>query len=159
MTYDEVKRLLTKFYDGETTVAEEQLLRQYFSTADVPAALEADRRVVLAPSEAEAAAPSAALKQRVADVLATAPAAPLRPTTSARRLHRLRLAAASIAAVAVVVVGVYVWNRSQPVATVYSDTCASADEAAMQTEEILIYVSETMNEALGTEDDLGGPQP
>lgn len=170
MTYEEVKRLLTKFYDGQSTVDEEEQLRQYFTTTDVPADVplelkadfEADRRVVLALSEADAAEPSAELERRVSDVLATPPAVVLRPTKQVKqvkRLYRLRLVAASIAAVAVVAVGIYVWNRPTPVSTVYSDTCASADEAAAQTEEILIYVSNTMNEALSAEDELGGPQP
>lgn len=159
MTYDELKQLLQKYYAGATSVAEEQQLRHYFSTSLVPAEFEADRAVILASAEPEAATPSAELEQRIAKVLAQQPAPQQKRAVRWTPVSRLRLIVASIAAMAVVAVGIYVWNRPQPVATVYSDTCASADEAAAQTEEILIYVSHTMNEALASDDDLGGPQP
>lgn len=40
MEYNEIKRLLDRYFDGETTLDEEQALRRYFaSTADIPADL------------------------------------------------------------------------------------------------------------------------
>lgn len=37
MEYNEIKRLLDRYFDGETTLGEEQTLRRYFtSTADIP---------------------------------------------------------------------------------------------------------------------------
>lgn len=43
---DNIRRLIGKFYDGTTTVAEEELLAEFFRTAkDLPEDMEADRRV------------------------------------------------------------------------------------------------------------------
>ncbi len=40
MEYNEIKRLLDRYFDGETTLDEEQTLRRYFtSAADIPADL------------------------------------------------------------------------------------------------------------------------
>ena len=40
MEYNEIRRLLDRYFDGETTLDEEQALRRFFaSTADVPADL------------------------------------------------------------------------------------------------------------------------
>ncbi len=49
-----VKKLLAKYYAGESTIDEERVLRRFFEAADVPAELKADRRVfdVLAQAEA-----------------------------------------------------------------------------------------------------------
>lgn len=43
---EEIKRRLNAYYDGSTTVAEEQLLRKFFSeNANIPPELEADRQL------------------------------------------------------------------------------------------------------------------
>ncbi len=46
---DYIKDLLTRFYDGQTSPAEEQELREFFSGAEsMPASMEADRRMFAA---------------------------------------------------------------------------------------------------------------
>lgn len=47
METGEVKVLLEKFYDGTTSLAEEQMLKEFFQQPDVPKELEADREVFL----------------------------------------------------------------------------------------------------------------
>lgn len=49
-----VKKLLAKYYAGESTIDEERVLRRFFEAADVPAELEADRRVFDVSAQAEA---------------------------------------------------------------------------------------------------------
>lgn len=45
MKTDEVERLLAKFYEGETSISEEQELHRYFVTEQVPEHLLADKEV------------------------------------------------------------------------------------------------------------------
>lgn len=64
MEYNEIKRLLDRYFDGETTLDEEQTLRRYFnSTTDIPADLRyaapmfayaAKKRMQTRPAVAEA---------------------------------------------------------------------------------------------------------
>lgn len=43
----EIRKLLERFYEGETTLSEEQYLRQYFSRADVPEELAGEKEYFL----------------------------------------------------------------------------------------------------------------
>lgn len=45
MKVEEVERLLTAFYEGTATECEEEKLKVYFRTGDVPGHLHADRRL------------------------------------------------------------------------------------------------------------------
>ncbi len=49
-----VKKLLAKYYAGESTIDEEGVLRRFFEAGDVPAELEADRRVFDVSAQVEA---------------------------------------------------------------------------------------------------------
>jgi hypothetical protein len=43
MNSQEINRLLEKYYSGETTLAEERMLKEYFSSQEVPPELEAEK--------------------------------------------------------------------------------------------------------------------
>lgn len=43
MTSEDIRQLLQRFYDGETTHAEEHSLREWFRTNDCPEDLQPDR--------------------------------------------------------------------------------------------------------------------
>lgn len=45
MKKEEVEKLLARFYEGETSVKEEQELRHYFETEDIPKSLQADKEL------------------------------------------------------------------------------------------------------------------
>lgn len=45
MKEEELKKLIEKFYEGETTVEEERLLRAFFSGNDVPAGYDAEKAI------------------------------------------------------------------------------------------------------------------
>ena len=89
MEYNEIRRLLDRYFDGETTLDEEQALRRFFaSTADVPADLR-----YAAPMFAYAAEK----RTQTRPVAAKA--------SSKRFSHRLGSIAASVAAAACIVLG------------------------------------------------------
>lgn len=84
MEYNEIKRLLDRYFDGETTLDEEQTLRCYFSSAtDIPADLRyaapmfayaAGKRAQTRPVAAKAA-PKRLLRRRFGAVAAATVAA------------------------------------------------------------------------------------
>lgn len=45
---EEIKRLLVRYYDGQTTEEEENILRSYFNSGDVDAALEEESAIFMA---------------------------------------------------------------------------------------------------------------
>ena len=42
---DDIKRLLSRWYEGETTDAEEQLLYDFFASSDVPSEMEIEKEL------------------------------------------------------------------------------------------------------------------
>lgn len=47
MKIEEIERLLAKFYGGNTTESEEEVLKDYFRTEDVPISLQKERELFL----------------------------------------------------------------------------------------------------------------
>lgn len=47
MKVDEIERLLAEFYEGTTTESQEEALRDYFKTTEVPAHLQKDKEIFL----------------------------------------------------------------------------------------------------------------
>lgn len=151
MTKEQITTLLEKFYDGTSTVSEERALRDYFAAPDCPPELEADRQTVLALADAPALQAPAALDQRIAARLKR------RRRPHFYILHRVSVSVAAVAAVVALAFGLF--GQKNPTPTVYANTCTTKEEAAEQAREILIYVSESLNEGLESHDDLGGPCP
>lgn len=89
MEYNEIRRLLDRYFDGETTLDDEQTLRRFFaSTADVPADLR-----YAAPMFAYAAEKRTQTR-------------PVAAKTSSKRFsHRIGSIAASVAVAACIVLG------------------------------------------------------
>lgn len=157
MTHTEARLLLDKFYAGLTTVAEESALSRWLEAEDCPAEFRADRDVMRTLAVTGPAPLPEGLEARLGAALRTAGEAPARR----RPLHRWRLrvgaAAASVASVAAVVAVVMV---HVPRATVYTDTCATAQEAAVETQATLLMVADMMRSALDGDDGLAdGPCP
>ena len=57
MTSEDIRQLLQRFYDGETTHTEEHSLREWFRTNDCPEDLQPDRQMVMALSESRFSVP------------------------------------------------------------------------------------------------------
>lgn len=47
MRIEEIEKLLVSFYEGNTTESQEEILKEYFRTHDVPKYLEIDKRLLL----------------------------------------------------------------------------------------------------------------
>ena len=142
-------RLLDQFYAGTTTVEEEQVLQHFLFSENCPESLFADREIMrILSCPAEVNVPDG-LEQRIMKKLR-------------RRRFNLRLftiptgMAAAIAALFVFVN----MTRHLPLRTIYTDTCDTPQEAVVETQKTLVYISHNINIGLEEMDDeLGGPCP
>lgn len=71
-----------------------------------------------------------------------------------KRITAVSGVAASVSALAF---GAYLWMASAP--TVYEDTCQNSYEAAIETQNTLLFVSEQLCLGLEASDELGPPEP
>ena len=69
MTSEDIRQLLQRFYDGETTHAEEHSLREWFRTNDCPEDLQPDRQMVMALSETADVPMPVGLQMRISNRL------------------------------------------------------------------------------------------
>lgn len=144
--------LLDRFYLGLTTTDEERELRKFLHGDSCPTEMEADRAVIDALSAPADTEIPAGLEARIAARLG-------RTAEKKRRPRWIRFTAlTSIAASAVALaVGLYFYLHSP--ATVYADTCQSPQEAAMETEAALLFISQQVCFDENCEEELGAPCP
>ena len=107
------------------------------------------------PADVEA---PAGLENRIAARLQADAEHPQRSSVVRRPLWRNLTAVSGVAACfAALLFGAYLWKSSAP--TVYEDTCRNSYEAAVETENTLLFLSEQLCYSLETSDELGMPEP
>ena len=158
MTHEEAVRLRENFYAGLTTPEEEQEWLQWLCSDASSEEWAADREVMLAltvPADVEA---PAGFESRIVARLEADTEQLRRPLAVRRPLWRnLTAVSGMVACFAALVFGAYLWKSSAP--TVYEDTCRNSYEAAVETENTLLFLSEQLCYSLETSDDLGMPEP
>lgn len=158
MTYEEAIRLREKFYAGATTPDEEQEWLQWLCSDACSEEWAADREVMLALTAEPAVEVPEGLEDRIATRLEAAAEHPQRSSVVRRPLWRNLTAVSGVAACfAALLFGAYLWKSSAP--TVYEDTCRNSYEAAVETENTLLFLSEQLCYSLETSDELGMPEP
>jgi len=141
----EIRKLLDRFYLGETTLEEEQLLQKYFSSASVPEELMPDRDLFrsLEPAGNTIAVPNG-LNQKILDVIDQQD----KKVVRTRRISIFSLS--GLAAGLLVVIALYVGYfkgggsgllASQEMADTYEDP----QEAYIEAKKALAYVSAKLN--------------
>lgn len=137
-----IQSLLTRFYDGTTTPAEERRLAEFFRSADVPRELEPDRRLFLQLSQLAAAPEPENLENELTAFVARLAAADVAPSAEApskpslTHLPRRKTppktwlrAAAAVTLLLALGGGMLTYqHRTDP----FRDTCATPEEAAVQ---------------------------
>lgn len=158
MTHEEAVRLRENFYAGLTTPEEEQEWLQWLCSDACPEEWAADREVMLAlAAPADVEAPDG-LEDRIAARLEAGAERPHRTLAVRRPLWKRITAVSGVAAsVAALAFGAYLWMASAP--TVYEDTCQNSYEAAIETQNTLLFVSEQLCLGLEASDELGPPEP
>lgn len=141
----EIRKLLDRFYMGETTLKEEKILQEYFSSASVPEELLPDRDLFrsLEPVGNSVAVPSG-LNQKILDVI----------DQQEKRVVRTRrisvFALSGLAAGLLVVIALYVgYFRADQPALLAShqmiDTYEDPQDAYEEARKTLAYVSAKLN--------------
>lgn len=151
MTSEDIRQLLQRFYDGETTHAEEHSLREWFRTNDCSEDLQPDRQMVMALSETADVPMPVGLQMRISNRLRK------RERRRHQRAMRWLTMTGIAASVAALAIGVWYWMIPQQ--TVYADTCQTPQEAIEEVHQTLNIISRDLCQGLSGEEDLGGPMP
>ena len=151
MNIEQAKLLLTRFYEGKTTPAEERLLAEFLRSDDVPAEFNADRQLFMQLSEiAETPMPDdieEQIKTFVGNLTDNDNTMQIETTAKQRtgfsfRLHTPPKIWSRIAAAVVMLVALgggifYHQHRISP----FRDTCATPEEAA----DAILYANDIIN--------------
>ncbi len=139
MEYNAIEEILNRYLEGETTLEEEALLREYFSQPDLPAEQNESKKMFSYFAEAQRqTAPSFDVS---ADLNSLIEKEWKRETRS--RFRRVSAWVGSAAAVLVLSLGIY-QNMEKP-EPVIKDTFKDPKLAYLETKRALLMVSRTMN--------------
>ncbi len=139
MDRETTKRLLKKYYEGRTSAEEEQLLRKYFGSGEVPPELVPDRELFAALAEEGSEKPPATLQGQLEDMIDMHYAATTERKTLSLRTWALR--AIPLAASLILVLATYFFLLSRKPRDTYSDP----QTAYLEAKKALLLVSRNFN--------------
>ena len=139
----EIRKLLDRFYTGETTLEEEQILQDYFSSTSIPEELMPDRELFSSLGTSDSVAVPESLNQKILDVI----------DQQEKKVHRTRrisvFSLSGLAAGLLVVIALYVgyFRADRPAMLAYqmTDTYENPDDAYEEARRTLAYVSAKLN--------------
>ncbi len=147
MNTDKLTQLLEAFYDGTTTIEEEQELYQYFTSADVPEELEAEKRVFLGlynlSADDDIEVPSS-LSNKLSSLIDDL-SEKEKPKRRSIMIRRVSAIAASL--LLLISVGLFILNDRHP-HSVLADTYTDPEEAYIETQKTLQLISSTLNDGM-----------
>lgn len=147
MNIDRLTRLLDAFYDGTTTVEDEQELYRHFTSEGVPEELEAEKRVFLGSYDLsiddEVEVPSS-LDSKLSSLIDDL-SKKEKPKKRSLMIRRTSVAAASL--LVLISIGLFMLNDRQPQSMLF-DTFTDPQEAYMETQRTLSMISSTLNSSL-----------
>jgi hypothetical protein len=144
MEYNQIKQLLTRYYEGATTLEEEKMLLEYFTAeGEIPADLVSYGRPFLFLGTAAGEMQNTrALESRLSELIDNQDSA-RRPVSRQSNLHRY-LAAASVA-ILIGISGIFIYRTQKGVPRdTYTDPVAAYSEA----QRTLLYISDKMNRGM-----------
>jgi hypothetical protein len=150
MKTEDLNKLLEKYYDGGTSEAEEQVLRQFFRGNDIPAGYEAEKEIFGFYSGFEKIPePSADFEKRILAAVDRS------VSVSVRMKRKLVYSLVSAAAGLLILIGSYFFftNRAET-----PDTFSDPELAYAETMKILFNVSSKLNQGTRPLNSLGKMQ-
>lgn len=150
MTTEEVKQMLEKYYNAETTARDEAQLRLYFATADVPRELEADR-ALFDQLYAAAPLPPQGMGTRMAQEIERWNVLEKHTVRHSRVVGMRWMAGMAAGILALFTLGTYLNNRpstASPYAASMRETYDNPRDAAGETERALTKFSMAINKGL-----------
>ena len=148
MNVDRINQLLERYYNAETTEAEEKELKRFFAEEEVPAHLLAEKEMFLQlQASMNEEAISEGLEERLSEAIDTWEAQEQR-TLKIQRNTRIRHLQwiGSIAASMLIVVS-FGWYLYEPIPA-RKDTCATPEEAYIHTEKALMMFAQALNKGV-----------
>lgn len=141
MELNQIKQLLEKYYDGNTSLEEEQLLKDYFRYRPVPAELETDKELFLyTSSETKTVLMNSSLEQRLESWIDQQ-----EPQKKTFRLNPWIYRIAGVAAVFAVVITIYITSKPSKIELSMKDTYKDPQVAYAEAKKALMYVSQQLN--------------
>ena len=140
----EIRKLLDRFYTGETTLEEEQILQDYFSSSSIPEELMPDRDLFRSLGNAsDSVAVPEGLNQKILDVIDKQE----KKVVRTRRISVFSLS--GLAAGLLVVIALYVgyFRADKPAMLAYqmTDTYENPQDAYEEARRTLAFVSAKLN--------------
>jgi len=139
----EIRKLLDRFYTGETTLEEEQILQDYFSSTSIPEELMPDRDLFRTLGTSDSVAVPEGLNQKILDVI----------DQQEKKVHRTRrisvFSLSGLAAGLLVVIALYMgyFRADRPGMLAYqmTDTYENPQDAYEEARRTLAFVSAKLN--------------
>lgn len=135
------KELLQKFFEAETSLEEENMLREYFSKGEVDPELLPYREFFADTEEEGVIDGEAHIEERVMDYILE------NESKNRGRYRQMWLTVSGIAASLVIAVSAMLYYQSQQG---YQDTFTNPDEAYAYAEQTLAFVSQKYNQGLAS---------
>lgn len=149
MKTEDVEKLLAKFYEGETTIREEQALHRYFETEEVPGHLLADKEVFSALADHTEIKVPLDLESKLNKSIDQWEKAEKK---AVRIKHNRRVYwqwVGSIAAGILLVFGVWTYiDRNESHTPVIADTYTNPEDAYREAQKVLALVSLNLNKGI-----------
>ena len=139
----EIRKLLDRFYTGETTLEEEQILQDYFSSTSIPEELMPDRDLFRTLGTSDSVVVPEDLNQKILDVIDQQE----KKVVRTRRISVFSLSglAAGLLVVIALYVGYFRADRPGMLAHQMTDTYENPDDAYEEARRTLAYVSAKLN--------------
>ena len=139
----EIRKLLDRFYTGETTLEEEQILQDYFSSTSIPEELMPDRDLFRTLGTSDSVAVPEGLNQKILDVIDHQE----KKVVRTRRISVFSLSglAAGLLVVIALYVGYFRVDRPSKLAQQMTDTYENPQDAYEEARRTLAFVSAKLN--------------
>lgn len=137
MDSQKIKFLLDKYYQGETSLEEEKILKVYFSQQSSSYKDDGDKEILSYFNSDKIVIPTN-LTNDINDIVEKE-----WKYSTKRRFLKIVKWSSGIAAVLIIAIGVFVFNKVEPPAI--TDTYKTEEEAYMETKKVLLFISNTMN--------------
>lgn len=147
MGINEIEKLLTRYYDGETNDTEEKELKRFFAQEDVPAHLRAEKEIFMHISQASGIPDG--LEDRLNRLIDKWDTDERRMLKVKKHTRTLRLQwIGSIAASLLILFSVGIYLHKPAAIPAREDTCATAEEAYAQAQKALVLLSSSLNKGI-----------
>jgi hypothetical protein len=139
----EIRKLLDRFYTGETTLEEEQILQDYFSSTSIPEELMPDRDLFRSLGTSDSVAVPEDLNQKILDVIDQQE----KKVVRTRRISVFSLSglAAGLLVVIALYMGYFRADRPGMLAHQLTDTYENPQDAYEEARRTLAFVSAKLN--------------